>query len=269
MVLIALSQGGTLLRPWRYTGLVWTRIEPIGAAPPPRWRHTCTAISRTQLLVFGGFESSTARLNDLWVYDVETRAWVRPAEQRADSAAVETARQRMLRGGRPPTAGSLPPSRSVLAPLGERRGAAAAGLEGLADLGLPISSTASVRASSAAPSPRGSHSAVLIDDNVWVFGGYGGTGYQRHDFNDLYRLNIPAMAWTKVDAPAGTPVPAPRSGHVAVASRSKMLVHGGWSSASQFNDLWAFDTEALAWSRVGASGPSRWNHAAVCGERAR
>lgn len=171
----------------------------------------------------------------------------------------------MLRGGRPPTAGSLPPSRSVLAPLGERRGAAA-GREGLADLGVPISSTATVRASAAAPSPRGSHSAVLIDDHVWVFGGYGGAGYQRHDFNDLYRLNVPAMAWAKVDLPTGSPAPAPRSGHVAVASRTKMLVHGGWSSAAQFNDLWAFDTEALAWTRVGASGPSRWNHAAVCGE---
>ena len=67
-----------------------------------------------------------------------------------------------------------------------------------------------------APAPRGAHSAVLIGDHVWVFGGYGGAGYQRRDFNDVHRLHVPTMTWSKVEAvatPAG--MPEPRSGHIA------------------------------------------------------
>ena len=92
------------------------------------------------------------------------------------------------------------------------------------------------------------------------------TGFQRRDFNDVYRLNIPTMAWELIEIPAGAAVPAPRSGHVAVANRSTMLVHGGWSSTALFNDLWSFDTENLCWSRVDevTPGPFRWNHAAIC-----
>ena len=54
--------------------LVWTKLEPAaGVAPPPRWRHTSTCISKTQVLVFGGFHSSTTRLNDLWIFDLPSK----------------------------------------------------------------------------------------------------------------------------------------------------------------------------------------------------
>ena len=67
-----------------------------------------------------------------------------------------------------------------------------------------------------APAPRGAHSAVVIGDYVWVFGGYGGAGYQRRDFNDLHRLHIPTMTWSTVEAvPSPAGLPEPRSGHIA------------------------------------------------------
>ena len=59
----------------------WTRIgadEVQGAFPAPRWRHTATAISKTQLLIFGGFRDSTTRLNDLHVYDHANRTRTQP-----------------------------------------------------------------------------------------------------------------------------------------------------------------------------------------------
>jgi hypothetical protein len=49
-----------------------------------------------------------------------------------------------------------------------------------------------------APSPRGAHSATLIDRIIWIFGGYGGSGYQRQEFNDLYSFDVDTMAWSKV-----------------------------------------------------------------------
>jgi len=100
-----------------------------------------------------------------------------------------------------------------------------------------------------APTPRGAHSAVLIGEHLFIFGGYGGVGYQRRDFNDLYRLHIPTMTWTHTDPTAitGTP-PEARSGHSACQCEHNMLVFGGWSGTAQFNDLHILDTERMAWS---------------------
>lgn len=36
------------------------------------------------------------------------------------------------------------------------------------------------------PDPRGSHSGSLIGNSLVVFGGYGGPGFSRRDFNDVY-----------------------------------------------------------------------------------
>lgn len=36
------------------------------------------------------------------------------------------------------------------------------------------------------PDPRGSHSGSVIGNSLLVFGGYGGPGFSRRDFNDVY-----------------------------------------------------------------------------------
>ena len=48
---------------------------------------------------------------------------------------------------------------------------------------------------SAVPCPRGGHSANLIDGNLVVFGGYGGTGYGRRDFNDIFCFDVTKYEW--------------------------------------------------------------------------
>ena len=88
----------------------------------------------------------------------------------------------------------------------------------LQNLGVAVDEPASVLPdpNPDAPAPRGAHSAVLIGDHVWVFGGYGGTGYQRRDFNDVHRLHVPTMTWSRVEVvPTAAGVPEPRSGHIA------------------------------------------------------
>ena len=76
--------------------LTWTKLEPAaGVAPPPRWRHTATCISRTQLLIFGGFHSSTTRLNDLWIFDLPSKSWVQPAQSAAAAADAGAAARRV------------------------------------------------------------------------------------------------------------------------------------------------------------------------------
>ena len=50
------------------------------------------------------------------------------------------------------------------------------------------------------PSPRGAHTACVDDTLLWVFGGYGGLGYGRKDFNDLFTLDLEDWAWHRVAA---------------------------------------------------------------------
>jgi dynein heavy chain len=72
------------------------------------------------------------------------------------------------------------------------------------------------------PSPRAGHSATLIGEYIYIFGGYGGMGYSRRDMDDLYALNIYNWTWTKVN-PKGA-IPEKRSGHQAVAVEKKIFI---------------------------------------------
>ncbi|KAE9123159.1 Dynein alpha chain, flagellar outer arm [Phytophthora fragariae] len=113
------------------------------------------------------------------------------------------------------------------------------------------------------PAPRGAHTAVAIRRSIYVFGGYGGTGYGRRDFDDLYMLRADDLSWTKVTC-KGKP-PEKRAGHQACAVDDLMLVCGGWNSVTQFNDLHIFDSTVNSWTLVEgthmATTLPRWNHA--------
>ena len=107
------------------------------------------------------------------------------------------------------------------------------------------------------PPPRAAHTASIIRDIMFVFGGYGGTGFARRDLNDLYGLSLDDMKWQRL-APKGKPpevwaavcsslAPLPlamkcaavalvqaRSGHTACVVEATIIVYGGWSSHAQF-----------------------------------
>ena len=72
-----------------------------------------------------------------------------------------------------------------------------------------------------------------------MFGGYGGFGYARHEFGDLFRLDINSLVWELIAA-KGTP-PERRSGHEASAVQGKLLIYGGSNSSTQFCDLHLLD----------------------------
>jgi dynein heavy chain len=111
------------------------------------------------------------------------------------------------------------------------------------------------------PTPRGAHSANIHDGKMWIFGGYGGMGYGRRDFDELCTLDLSSWTWDTV-APNGDP-PECRSGHQSVVVKGSIYVSGGWNSTRQFNDLHIFDIEANTWSDTGVQWEiPRWNHAA-------
>jgi dynein heavy chain len=117
------------------------------------------------------------------------------------------------------------------------------------------------------PCPRGSHSAALVNDAIFIFGGYGGDGYSRKDFNDLHALCTKSWQWFKLEAKGDAP--KPRSGHKSVYFDGNLYVMGGWNAAETFDDVHILDTRTMVWRQAdSACGPEswgdrRWNFTAV------
>ncbi|KAJ0395717.1 hypothetical protein P43SY_006365 [Pythium insidiosum] len=213
----------------------WEKLKmPLVNAPLPRWKHSATVVDG-KIYVFGGFHNSTTRFNDLWVFNPITMDWSQPGQPLLPGSSASPAPSAPTTS----TASATPPSARVSVSAGVRNVA-------------PV-----------VPAPRGGHSAVLIRRAIYVFGGYGGAGYARRDFDDLFMFRVEDASWSKVTT-KGKP-PERRAGHQACAVDDSMLICGGWNSVVQFNDLHVLDTMTGAWSSV--DGPHmanplpRWNHA--------
>ena len=117
------------------------------------------------------------------------------------------------------------------------------------------------------PCPRGSHSAALVDDAIFIFGGYGGVGYSRRDFNDLHALCTKTWQWFQLETKGDAP--KPRSGHKSVYFNGKLYLMGGWNAAETFDDVHVLDIASMTWSQAETAcgpeswGPRRWNFTAV------
>jgi len=81
-----------------------------------------------------------------------------------------------------------------------------------------------------APPARWTHTAVVHGSAMFVFGGfygYGGAGATGR-YNDLWRLDLERLAWTRVAPGAGSgPPPSVRSHHAAAVLGDRMYIFGG------------------------------------------
>lgn len=63
--------------------------ERFQSRPLPRWKHSATALDRDRILVFGGFHSTSLRLNDVWIYEISADTWSQPNPQHNMEASVK------------------------------------------------------------------------------------------------------------------------------------------------------------------------------------
>ena len=63
------------LRP-RYLTCLFSR-----QLPPPRWKHTAVLTDPSTIVVFGGFNSTNTRLNDVWIFNTVNSDWYQPVKQ--------------------------------------------------------------------------------------------------------------------------------------------------------------------------------------------
>ncbi|DBA03229.1 TPA: hypothetical protein N0F65_011588 [Lagenidium giganteum] len=112
------------------------------------------------------------------------------------------------------------------------------------------------------PQCRGAHSATMVGNKMYIFGGYGGNGYGRTDFNDLHAVDLRTWKWEEIQTEGERP--EVRSGHQTCLVRDQLFVIGGWNSFKQFNDLFVCDLKTNTWSALQVKLPSpTWNHACV------
>ncbi|KAK3023477.1 hypothetical protein RJ639_044857 [Escallonia herrerae] len=112
------------------------------------------------------------------------------------------------------------------------------------------------------PVSRGGQSVTLVGTTLVIFGGQDA---KRSLLNDLHILDLETMTWDEMDA-LGVP-PSPRSDHAAAVHAERyLLIFGGGSHATCFNDLHVLDLQTMEWSRPTQQGeiPSpRAGHAGV------
>lgn len=93
------------------------------------------------------------------------------------------------------------------------------------------------------PSPRAFHSACLVKDSLFIFGGRNAKGHS----NGLYMLNL-QRGWSRARLPNA---PSPRSGHCACLCGDQMYVFGGDVNDSK---MYALNVEDMRWAQVHYSG---------------
>jgi len=216
--------------------------------PLPRWKHAAIALSAHELMIFGGNINNTQRLNDVWIFDTDTRSWSQP--EATLSTTLKDIKFFHKHGNNK--------EEPLLSGMG------VADETYFEDFNVDAQMVrVGMDTNDAAPAPRSGHTLARCNDDVFVFGGFGGGQYQRKAFNDMYAFSVASRQWTKVDNTAGA-LPEGRAGHFCQPFGSKLLMGGGWNSKQTFEDIWVFDCGSSSWNRVEASlGWARWDCAAA------
>ncbi|XP_069986395.1 attractin-like protein 1 isoform X2 [Penaeus vannamei] len=99
---------------------------------------------------------------------------------------------------------------------------------------------------------RGSHATVLINNAIWVIGGY---SFTEKPF--VLKYNITEDTWRALES-RSIKKPASRYGHSAVVYNGSIYMYGGMKEDGTITrEFWQLDTSSLAWSLVPTEKSSR------------
>ena len=89
------------------------------------------------------------------------------------------------------------------------------------------------------PSPRNGHTADLIENKIYIFGG----GDKADLLNELYVFDVHSHMWSQ--PPCIGIAPPPRSRHTSAVVGKRLIIWGGIGGGL---DVHILDTEMMAWS---------------------
>lgn len=251
------ARNGPCNEMWQWTngGEGWMQIFQAEGEEPAaeRTQMSLTAISATQLVLFGGFILNIGCANDVERVTIEMDDNSMPIASWEKCSPAGTAP--CARYGHTATLLS-----SQLVVFGGQDDKAQlddifvlSGLEGSMEWSQP-------KVSGSAPTPRMKHSASAVGPSqALVFGGFRASD---RCLDDAYILDLEGgeARWEAISpaAPAGSKSIPPRSQHVACATGDGryVYIYGGYDGDKNLNDLWLLDVRANALRPLGVSLPA-------------
>jgi len=215
---------------------VETSTGDAGGIPPcARSLHTA-AILNGNMYIFGGYNGQS-RLNDFYCLSFAENRWS-PVIPAYNSGNPPSPRDRHVS-----CVIQNPPTFIVFGGFdGTSRVNDCFGFDFTMNKWLPIIPTAGV-----APSPRHSHSAIVYEGSLYIFGGYDGS--YRSDFCEF---NFSTTTWSTVAA-SGRP-PRARYRATCVLHDHTMILFGGHDGTRHLSDTHLFDFHTQTWTNLIVNG---------------
>ncbi|MCJ1338026.1 hypothetical protein MMC09_003310 [Bachmanniomyces sp. S44760] len=124
------------------------------------------------------------------------------------------------------------------------------------------------------PEPRLGHTAAVVADRIYVFGGMGGGNQNPIDEHGrVWVFETSSNSWSHLDPAPGSAYPEARFHHASTSTEHPMpstnkdhtanpvgfpdqeahgtiFIHAGCSASGRLSDLWAFDVASRMWSKL-------------------
>ncbi|XP_077229341.1 galactose oxidase/kelch repeat superfamily protein [Tasmannia lanceolata] len=224
----------------------WAALPISGWRPPARYKHAAEVV-HDKLYVTGGSRNGRY-LSDIQVFDLRTLTWslFKPhldpnLGQLTDSSSLKV----------------LPASSGhSLVKWGKKLLLVAGNLKEnsvtvtVRSVDIETHHCYVVKTSGKVPMARGGQSVTLVGSKLLMFGG---ESINKRLLNDLHILDLETMIWDLVETRQIPP--APRFDHTAaVHSERYLLIFGGCSHSTCFNDLYVLDLQTMEWAQPQIQG---------------
>ncbi|KAG8479593.1 hypothetical protein CXB51_029366 [Gossypium anomalum] len=241
----------------------WISPPITGQHPKARYQHGA-AVVQEKMYIYGGnhngrylgdlhFQAVTGKLGSISVLDFRSWTW-----SKVGTKAVES----------PSPVNLAPCAGHSLIPWGNKLLSIAGHMKDPSEtiqvkaFDLQTGTWSMLKTYGKPPVSRGGQSVNLVGTTLVIFGGQGAN---RTLLNDLYILDLETMTWDEIDATGVAP--SPRSDHAAAVHAERyLLVFGGSSHATFFNDLHVLNLQTMEWSKpaqLGELPTPRAGHAGV------
>ncbi|XP_019747612.1 ras guanine nucleotide exchange factor F isoform X2 [Hippocampus comes] len=251
---------------------LWSQLPQGIRVPCDRYKHACCSHDGNVYLL-GGRDNSTLR--DFWRYSVVRNEWTElscvgeaaPEEVEEHSMVVHkqsrnglTVREEQVSLRKGHSAVVIGSSMLVYGGFIDIKGSSQEFWSLDCDT-MVWSLLTGLQQGSLSPGPRHSHSAMVYQSCMYLFGGLKGLREQR----DFWKWNPATSTWTLLKTKSG---PSKLIGHSAVAFKDSMLLFGGGESLNYpKNCLWRYNFSTHAWRQIttlpGSSPPDKIHHCCV------
>lgn len=220
----------------------WLQLKTRGCKPPSLQEHTLLEHD-DQLYLFGGQVSASNNDNSFWRLDLSTNEWhslnmksnkfgayLGPTNRRGHSAVMYS-NSMYIYGGFEDFRGSSGQlwEFNMLTQRWDLKN---------------LSSTSACH-----PEPRHSHSAIVYNDSMYIYGGLSNL----KPLSDLWRWNWRDKRWFK-ERTRGTS-PGQLHGHTAIQAFGSMFVFGGERNGRTTRSLWRLNLSNMSWQKIRPKGP--------------